>query len=42
MSDDLEPLSPKEGIGMDFEARRDELSERTIQSQQYRLDAFQQ
>ncbi|VTT87154.1 phage integrase/site-specific recombinase [Halorubrum sp. DM2] len=42
MSDDLEPLSPSEGIAMYFEARRDELSERTIKSQRYRLDAFQQ
>ncbi|WP_313691549.1 tyrosine-type recombinase/integrase [Halorarum halobium] len=42
MSDGLDPLSPKEGIEMYLEARRDELTEQTIQGQSYRLDAFRQ
>ncbi|WP_435066256.1 tyrosine-type recombinase/integrase [Halobaculum sp. EA56] len=42
MSDGLEPLTPREGIEMYLEARRDELTKGTIRGQTYRLDAFQQ
>lgn len=42
MTDDLEELSPAEGIEMYLEAKRDELSGRTLDGQKYRLDAFRQ
>jgi len=42
MTDDLQPLSPSEGIEMYLEARRDELSDGTLSGQKYRLDSFLQ
>lgn len=39
---DLEPLTPDRAIEMYLDARKDELSEATLQSQEYRLDAFEQ
>ena len=37
---DLSPLSPEEGVEMYLDHRRDELSEDTLQSHRYRLEAF--
>lgn len=40
MSDDLEPLSPREAIEMYLDARRDDTTENTREGQLYRLRAF--
>lgn len=42
MGNGLEPLAPRAGIRMYVEGRRDELSAETLQSQEYRLEAFVQ
>nr|WP_241692823.1 tyrosine-type recombinase/integrase [Haloarcula salina] len=42
MSSDLQPLEPGRAINMYLKARQDELTESTIQSQEYRLEAFEQ
>ncbi|WP_197052409.1 tyrosine-type recombinase/integrase [Halobellus captivus] len=42
MSDNLQPLSPREGVEMYLEARRDELSRQTLSGQKYRLESFLQ
>ena len=38
--EDLEPLSPKDGVEMYLDAKRDELTESTLTGQKYRLAAF--
>lgn len=40
MGDDLEPLSPSDGLEMYIQHREPELSEKTIQNQRYRLESF--
>ncbi|SFC65120.1 Phage integrase family protein [Halobiforma haloterrestris] len=42
MTDGLEPISPERAVDMYIEGRRDELSEQTIPSHIYRLEAFKQ
>ncbi|UWG47023.1 XerD/XerC family integrase [Halanaeroarchaeum sp. HSR-CO] len=42
MGDGLEPLAPETGLRMYIEGRRDELSPETLQSHEYRLEAFVQ
>lgn len=42
MSDDLQPLSPRDAVRMYLEARQDELAAETLTSQEYRLEAFLQ
>ncbi|MFC4407975.1 tyrosine-type recombinase/integrase [Haloarchaeobius iranensis] len=40
MSDELEPLAPHEAVQMYLDSRRDDLAASTLQSQEYRLEAF--
>ena len=42
VSEDLEPLDPETAVEMYVTARQDELSEATINAQEYRLEAFLQ
>ncbi len=42
MSDDLEPIGPEQAVEMYIEGRRDELSDQTLPSHVYRLEAFTQ
>lgn len=42
VTDDLESLSPTEGVEIYLEARSDELSEQTLSGQKYRLESFLQ
>lgn len=40
MSDDLEPLAPHRAVEMYLESKQDDLAEATLESHEYRLDAF--
>ncbi len=42
MGDDLEPIAPEQALEMYVEGRRDELSDQTLPSHVYRLEAFTQ
>ena len=42
MSDGLEPIGPEQAVEMYIEGRRDELSDQTLPSHVYRLEAFTQ